>query len=355
MNPQGAGTPASITIESGGQLNLTSDAQGGYQVVLPTGLYTIGSSTTVIENGISVTYRTSASLEMDADTILNLALAKVVRRAATLTWDPSQEQPIAAGRSVTYDVVVTNTGNVAETFDLSGQPTTWPFSFTPSSVALDFGVVGTVGTASAVRVTIQSPADALVDHGTIQVVATSRDAGTAVGSVEVKVDIQRVRGLTLSLDPGSAVFDGRSLNDTLVVKNAGNAAETVTIAITNPEDLVALGWSAKLGTTTGSATGPTLTDVTVPANATVRVRLQAQSASGASGATVVVQAFAQDSMAVSATTVFTLQLPALASGAPTVTGPDIASAAPFNLQILAAVVGAVAAVGAGLLLTRRRR
>ena len=352
LNAQGAGTPASITIQSGGQLNLTSDAQGAYQVVLPTGLYTIESSTTAIERGISVTYRTTSSVEMDADTILNLALAKVVSHAATLTWDSSQEQQIAGGGSVTYVVVVRNSGNVAETFDLSGQPTTWQFSFAPPSVALDFG---TGGTASVVQVTIKSPADALVDHGTILVAATSRDAGTTVGNVEVRVDIQRVRSLALSLDPGSAVFDGRFLNDTLVVKNSGNAAETVTVMITNPDDLVAVGWTAKLATTTGSATGPTLTGVTVPANSTVRVRLQAQSASGASGATAVVQVFAQDSMAVSATTVFTLRLPALDSGAPTVSGPDITSTAPFNLQILAAVVGAVAAVGAGFFLTRRRR
>src|SRR3989454_501251 len=267
LNAQEAGTAASITIQSGGQLNLTSDAQGAYQVVLPTGLYTIESSTTVIEHGISVTYRT----------------------------------------------------------------------------------------ASAVQVTIKSPADALVDHGTILVAATSRDAGTTVGNVEVRVDIQRVRSLALSLDPGSAVFDGGFLNDTLVVKNSGNAAETVTVMITNPDDLVAVGGTANLAPPTGSATGPTLTGVTVPANSTVRVRLQAQSASGASGATAVVQVFAQDSMAVSATSVFTLRLPALDSGAPTVSGPDITSTAPFNLQILAAVVGAVAAVGAGFFLTRRRR
>ena len=352
LNAQGAGTPASITIQSGGQLNLTSNAQGAYQVVLPTGLYTIESSTTAIEHGISVTYRTTSSVEIDADTILNLALAKVVSHAATLTWDSSQEQQIAGGGSVTYVVVVRNSGNVAETFDLSGQPTTWQFSFAPPSVALDFG---TGGTASAVQVTIKSPADALVDHGTILIGATSRDAGTTGGTVEVRVGIQRVRSLALSLDPGSAVFDGRFLNDTLVVKNSGNAAETVTVAITNPDDLVAVGWTAKLATTTGFPTGPTLTGVTVPANSTVRIRLQAQSASGASGATAVVQVFAQDSMAVSATTVFTLRLPALDSGAPTVSGPDITSTAPFNLLILAAVVGAVAAVGAGLFLTRRRR
>src|SRR5207245_9708606 len=130
-------------------------------------------------------------------------------------------------------------------------------------------------------------------------------AALRVGDLEVRVGIRRVRRLALSLDPGSAVFDGRFLNDTLVVKNSGNAAETVTVAITNPDDLVAVGWTAKLATTTGSATGPTLPGVTVPANATVRIRLQAQSASGASGATAGVQVCARHSTAASATTVCT--------------------------------------------------
>ena len=105
----------------------------------------------------------------------------------------------------------------------------------------------------------------------------------------------------------------------------------------------------------GAASDIRLSGVTVPANSTTKVRLQSQSSGGASGATVIVRASAQDSMAVSSTGFFTLQMPVLATGGITVGGPDIAHEAPLNLQLVAAVVAAVAAVGAGLFLTRRRR
>ena len=137
--------------------------------------------------------------------------------------------------------------------------------------------------------------------------------------------------------------------------NSGNAQETVALAITNPDDLTAFGWSVTLTPSGGSPVGATLTNLTVAATSTVNVALRTQSTGGPSGASVALTVSAQDSMAVSASTSFLLQLPVLASPGPTVSGPDITPSAPLNLQLLAVVVGAIAAVGAGLFLTRRRR
>src|SRR5439155_23251350 len=185
--------------------------------------------------------------------------------------------------------------------------------------------------------------------------ATSQTDGTNLGSVDVQVDILRVRGLSLGLDTAAPVFDGRFLNYTLLVTNSGNAPETVTLAITNPDDLTAFGWSASLIPSGGSPVGATLANLTVAATSTVKVGLRAQSTGGPSGASVVLSVSAQDSSAVSASKTFILQLPVLASPGATVSGPDITPAAPLNLQLVAVVVGAIAAVGVGLVLTRRRR
>ena len=197
--------------------------------------------------------------------------------------------------------------------------------------------------------------DGVMNERTIKVVAASETDGTNLGSVDVQVDIARVRGLTVGLDTTAPVFDGRLLNYTLLVTNSGNALETVNLAITNPDDLTAFGWSVTLVPSGGSPVGATLTNLTVAAETTVNVALRAQSTGGPSGASVALTVTAQDSMAVSASTTFLLQLPLLASPGPTVSGPDITPAAPLNLQLLAVVVGAIAAVGAGLFLTRRRR
>ncbi len=351
-NAQGARTSASIAIQSTAVLDLMSDGSGSYSTVLPAGVYAVTATKTGMENGISVTYQTTTSVALQSDTVANLALEKVVSRSVVLSWDASQRQTIAAGSSVTYTIVVQNMGNVADTWSLSGSPADWEFSFAPSTVSLNFG---TSRTSASVVVTLTSPADALVDHGTITLVATSTTDGTTQGSVDVQVDIVRTRGLSLSLDPTSGVFDGRFLNYTLTITNSGNAAETVNVEITNPDDLTASGWIARLGTEGGAATDIRLSGVAVPANSTTNVRLQSQSSGGASGATVIVQESAEDSMAVSSTGFFTLQMPTLATGGITVGGPNVAHEPPLNLQLVAGVVAAVAAVGTGLFLTRRRR
>jgi len=350
-DPRGARTSASIEIQSTATLELTSDGSGSYSTVLPTGVYTITATKAATENGISVTYLATTSVALQLDTVANLALEKVVSRSVVVSWDASQRQAIAAGSSATYTIVVRNTGNVADTWSLSGRPADWQFAFAPSTVSLNFGASGT---SAAVSVTLTSPSDALVDHGTITLVATSTTDGTTQGTVDVQVDIVRTRGLSLTLDPNSGVFDGRFLNYTLTIKNSGNADETIDVEITNPDDLAAGGWTARLGTVGGPANDIRLSDVTVPANSTTKVRLQSQSSGGASGATAIVRASAQDSMAVASTGFFTLQLPALAAGAVTEGGPDIAHEVPLNMQLVAALVAGAAAVGVGLFLTRRR-
>src|SRR5256885_16442209 len=196
------------------------------------------------EKGMSVTYRASASVALQADAIVDLRLAKVVSRSVAMTWDASQRRLIPAGDSVTYTIDVRNTGNVADTFRFSGTPGDWQFSFTPSSVPLNFG---SGATSTSVRVVVQSPANALVNHDPLDVVATSTTDASTAGDVIVKVDIERVRALSVALNSTAATFDGRFLNYTIDVKNAGNAREVVQVGITNPDELAAGGRALRLG------------------------------------------------------------------------------------------------------------
>jgi len=353
LDASGHATSASVRIDSPTRLDLTTDASGAFSIVLPQGPYTITATESGVENGLSILYRAINGLLLESDMTLSLVLEKVVARSVSLSWDASQRRTVAGGESVTYTVVVRNTGNVPDTYTLSGRPPGWMFSVAPTTVSLGFG---NGGNSTAVRVTITSPKDAFVDHGTIQVVATSTEDNTNTGSVDVQIDIVRRRALSLSHDAGTGVYDGRFLNYTVTIRNSGNARETVYVEITNPDDLAAAGWVVRLGKLGEAATLIRLPDIAVEPNATAQVRFQARTTGGAGGASVVLETTAQDAQGVTASTVFTLRLPQLESpGGIGVTGPNIFEQPTLNQPLLAVVVGAAVAVAVGLALTRKRR
>src|SRR2546426_23534 len=107
-DPSGALVSVPVTIISAAEVDVTADSSGAYQVFLPSGVYTISASTTSTENGLPVVYSATLSVPVNADTIANLPLTKVVSRSATLTWDASQRRTIRAGGSVSYAIVVRN-------------------------------------------------------------------------------------------------------------------------------------------------------------------------------------------------------------------------------------------------------
>jgi len=348
----GGRVPANLTIQGAAKLLLQTDASGAYSVLLPEGAYTVFAATSGVEQGIPVQYTATEGVDLASDQILNLALSKAVQRGVALSWDASQNRTIRPGDSVTYAITVRNTGNVPDTYTLSGGLPGWSFEFSPSVVPLDFG---NRGNATTVRVTIQSPLDARVDHGALTITATSSD-GVTKGTVNVQIGIERTRSLSLRVDPASGTFDGRYLNYTVILQNRGNAKETVTVMVTNPQDLTAAGWVPLVGQVAGVPSGPSLSGVDVEANATTSLRLSLRSAGGASGVTVVLQAVASDTPMVSAQTTFIASLPQLAPTGPVgVSGPQILKSLPPNEVLIAIIAGLVSAVALGLFLTRRRR
>ena len=354
-DPSGARVNATLNVAGAAPLTLSTDLSGNYQSLLPLGTYAITADRSQTEQGLLVDYQGTATITLQSDTVVNLQLGRVDTHSVAVTWDASQNRTVRGGSSVTYTFVVENTGNLQDTFSLSGSAASgWSFSFFPSTVTLNYG---TATNRSAVTVTIQTPSDALVNHGTVTITATSTADTNARGNLAVTVGIVRTRGLTLQVDPTSGTFDGRYLNYTLNVHNTGNAPEVVDLSIQNPSDIAAGGWSpalARVGAT--QAAGLTLTNVSVDANATASVKLVLRLAGANGGTTVALQVAAEGAPSIAAQTTYTATLPALTvpSGVG-VSGPGAALQLPPNELLIAAIAGAVSAVAAAFILTRRRR
>jgi hypothetical protein len=352
--PDGQRVSANLSLVGAAQLNVSTDASGAYQVLLPEGSYAVTADRSQVEQGVSVTYQGTANLSLVVDTVVNLELGRIDQRSVSLTWEASQNRTISAGGSVTYTINVQNMGNVQDTFSLSGSEPGWSFSFSPSTVTLNYG---TAPNSAPVTVLIQSPTNALVNHGTLTITATSTTDSAAKGSVAVTVGIAPTYGLTVQVDPLSGTFDGRYLNYTVNVQNTGNTPEDVDVSIQNPSDIATSGWSpalAQSGATTPS--GLTVTNLNVAAASTASLQLVLRLNGAQGGATVVLQAATVGAAPVASQTVYTTSLPQLS---PTtgigVTGTNVALTLPPNNLLIAAIVGAVAAIAVGLFLTRRRR
>lgn len=354
-----AGVPvqSALTIQSlaigGAELAGSTDAGGGYSFLLPQGDYGITATRTGSERGIPVTYTVTANVTLTTDLIANLGLQKVVSRSLVLTWDPNQQATVAPGGSVTYTITIGNSGNVADTYAFAGSPSNWHFTFQPSTVPLNFG---STGNTTSVRVTIQTTPDALVDHAPIYAFATSTAHPSVTGQVTLSLGIGRIRGLSLQIVASSGTFDGTYLNYTVNLRNSGNGAESVQVGIANPGDVAASGWIPMIAKPPGAPSSGILSNVSVPANATIGLKLSLKVAGAAGGATVVLQAMAEDDPAVAAQTIYTVAPPGIeVTAGPTASGPGIAMSVAQDTELYAIAIGALAAAGAGVFVTRKRR
>lgn len=214
---------------------------GLFEVHLPPDAYRLEAVATRTERTLPVEYRTAEDVGVQDSAVLSLTLRRVDRPAVEVTWDSAQRAGVEAGGSLLYTVRVTNTGNVRDTFELSGSPAGWTFALTPRRVTLNFGTDHV--TEVAVRIT--APSDARVVHEPLVVTARSPETG-AVGQATVAVDVAPFRGLALRLGEDPPAMDPEGLLVVIDLVNEGNDQDLYTLVLLNPETLRAQGWNAQL-------------------------------------------------------------------------------------------------------------
>ena len=350
----GVRVAADVTFTAVAAAYVHSDATGAYRIVLPPAAYQVAVRAVTVENGMTVYYVKATGITLTSmPDPLNIALDRVYRRQVRVTWDISERQTIPAGGSVTYTLFLQNTGNTEDTYKFVGSPTTWTFRFTPLSPRLDFG---NAVDSTFVSVTIQTPPDALVDHGDVTISAQTEAEPSIQGSATVQVDILRRRALSLVVTSAIPTFDGKYLNYTVAVSNKGNAEEEVALVIPTLSELAARGWVARFAPPTGGDLLTEIRNFTIDGNETRSVTMVFESRGGGAGVTAIAKVFAEDLQSLEASQEFRLELPVLTgSGRITASGANIIIDQEFPYTLLAVLIAVLACITVGVVFTLRRR
>jgi uncharacterized membrane protein len=147
------------------------------------------------------------------------------------------------GRSVTFTVIVTNTGNIQDTYDLIASDNSgWGPTSSPTTLTLTGGVSGT----STLTVLI-SDNSAETDCDNIIVKATSRADNTIWAENSCVAHTLRFsRGIVVSITPSyKESLPGDTLDFTVTVKNTGNVRDNFLLTV---DDNAVPSWSPTLST-----------------------------------------------------------------------------------------------------------
>jgi len=185
---------------------------------------------------------------------------------------PPKSKSGAPGETLTYTVMVTNTGNVEDTYDLwasDNADPSWNPTVSPTSLELGAGKDG----EAALTVTIPSYA-AGGDSTRITVTATSMEDSTVSDndSCIASASAVVVRGVGVYISPPRRRSGppGRKLDYTVTVKNEGNVEDTYDLWASDNADP---SWNPTVSPTsltlTAGASGETTLTVTIPHNASL--------------------------------------------------------------------------------------
>lgn len=258
IGPQIVGSPPGFSIASAtlGRISIPGRQSTQLTIVVttPPTPPTPGNVTVRFAVGVVGGARTP-----DVDDLIAVAAV----RGFTFTPEAPQTATTPAGANVAIDYVLTNTGNAADSFTVTGQPTGAPNPLTLVGVAATPALTNLAAGASAsVRVTFRVPPGTTAASYGVSVTAQGTGGASPPAAVTrtATVDVTGGGAATILAGPGTPnPVDVRgaagSVTFTNLVTNTGNAAVPILVPATFTTGLPA-GWGA---TTTANSCDDTPT------------------------------------------------------------------------------------------------
>ena len=136
-----------------------------------------------------------------------------------------------AGATVTYDIEITNQGNIADTYSVTYNGNTWPVSGAPAVGPIARGFTDTL------QVEVEIPTTALgMETDQVDVLLTSQGDSATQQTLQLTTEANSYYGLELTptnLDAMGLI--GTTQHYQLTVKNVGNVSDSFTIETSNQQ------------------------------------------------------------------------------------------------------------------------
>ncbi|MDH4123450.1 MAG: hypothetical protein OEV21_05160, partial [Thermoplasmata archaeon] len=186
-----------------------------------------------------IQYASQTTVALDKDTIVNIEMTRDVSYSLDATWSENQRRAIYPEESVTYEITITNTGNMRDSYTLTGKGVDFTYDLPDEPVTVDFGKTNNTVTVS---ITITAKFNAMVNHGAVTIDVQSTGSSSVRKSVEVKIDVLPVYEIS-AIRSASGSINGTSYYSTLELRNDGNIEDNYTLQILNANELSINGWN----------------------------------------------------------------------------------------------------------------
>ncbi|MCE5297187.1 MAG: hypothetical protein LLG16_08825, partial [Euryarchaeota archaeon] len=230
-----------ITSQTGAYYEFDSDANGTYQAWLPSGTYTVNATAEQIDSGVTVTYSGSEQVVLNAATVQDITVTKVVEYSVSLAWD-AIKGTVGPGESVTYNVRVKNTGNAMDSYILSAVAKGWNISISQADLKnITYGENGWVN----VTVTLIPDSTVDVEHASVVLNAKSSTGSGATAKLALDANISPRYDITVNYTAANSQ-NATSHTYKYRITNSGNVDDKYTVDISNADEVRSKGWNVTM-------------------------------------------------------------------------------------------------------------